>query len=446
MTKIQRSLICCLPVCVFFSAWPSLTFGSSNSMNFELSLIEIWLVTFFIFSFPILKKIPRKHFFAISVFPFFATISLIWTSNPIRGVLTVGVLWLVSVDSLIIFRLIRKISHVQRLKILKNYLCITSVICLFCIAQCLFDALGLDRQFTLLCQGCTYQSFGFSHPNGFTLEPQFMGNLLIFPALTSLYLLFSPKRPFSRRFLFSVTSLLIFTLFLTFSRGAIYAFLLSSVFLVALSVRKNRLSLLTFPIIIVLFVFSLCFQGFLAQISPTSDNFITGAAKSLHHLSLGHIDLRPTPEETTDSETPKFTGYVSESTSIRTSLTGLALSVWKSAPVIGTGIGSAGTVLFQNYPELGTSKEIVQNQYVSILLELGIIGAICLIISVIAQLKNRKLTPVFVAYSVATAATLFFFSGLPNALHVYLLPPLFLPILEDFAQPSVRRSRRHQKH
>lgn len=137
-----------------------------------------------------------------------------------------------------------------------------------------------------------------------------------------------------------------------------------------------------------------------------------------------------------------FNGYVAVSTDIRVRLTRYALETWRSNPVytfFGTGLGSAGTVLYQHYPELGSPKEIVQNEYASLLLETGVMGYFMLAISgitLIQILRQKRLGTslslphiYWFALVLAYAITICFFSGLPNALHIYLLIPLILSFI-----------------
>ena len=178
-------------------------------------------------------------------------------------------------------------------------------------------------------------------------------------------------------------------LFLTFSRGAIYAFVVAMIFMVVMegvwqkSWRVGKI----FIIIALAFVFTLNLQGIMAQVSPTNDTYATGVAKVLNHLSLGVIDVRGNSseegaslekidasesEETgaleflkTERKSEKkqnddkekgpeeaiFDGYVAESTDTRLKLTGAAVEVWKkdSATVLfGVGLGGAGQALYVN--------------------------------------------------------------------------------------------------
>ncbi len=118
----------------------------------------------------------------------------------------------------------------------------------------------------------------------------------------------------------------------------------------------------------------------------------------------------------------------------------------------GVGLGGAGEALYQN----GLSpapKEIVQNEYMSLLLEMGLMGISLFVLTLrlilraivrgikiqsakeiktakvkIATMKITMLksetAPIVLTLMVAYGITLMFFSGLPNALHIYLLTGL----------------------
>lgn len=450
-----------LPAVLFLSNFPLIKIGETDSMHLEVSLPEIWLVLFFLLT---IGKIPRriselglKWTLVVSLIPAYMTMSILWSPNPLRALLTSGIAWLTVWAIINIVHIIQHTPNSFMRLILKSFLISSAVVCLFCWLQCFLDVFGLSREYSLLCAGCTFASFGFPHPNGFAIEPQFMGNLLIAPALYAIYRSFLKSSP-NRKTFIGLSLLLTSTLFLTFSRGAIYAFIIGAILLALLSRHRKHNSLLIIPIIIVSFIISLCAQGILATLSPTSDNFISGTTKVIHQLTLGHIDFRPTnpttqqaPEATQNSETPQeqgeteqkstkpeqteqssFSGYVSESTETRVSLTNYALDIWNdnlSHIIFGTGLGSAGTVLYQKYPELGSSREIVQNEYASLLLELGII--IFILIGITFFFLFRSAPPDFFTISLisAYAVSLFFFSGLPNALHIYLFTPLLYIII-----------------
>ena len=81
--------------------------------------------------------------------------------------------------------------------------------------------------------------------------------------------------------------------------------------------------------------------------------------------------------------------------------------------------------MYVHFPkQQGHEKEIVQNQYLETILEIGIIGLILLILSLVTfiKLSNFNFEPYTVATLLAFAISLCFSSGYPNALHIYLLP------------------------
>lgn len=301
--------------------------------------------------------------------------------------------------------------------------------------------------------------FGFPHPNGFAIEPQFMGNLLLAPAIVSGVLIINDKlvrgdkileRRWVRILLFFV---FVASLFLTFSRGAIYAFIVAMAFYVGFEILRTKKWRAVSLVLVsgLAFLFTLNLQGIFAQVSGTNDTYFSGVAKVLNHLSLGVIDIRVTDEgeagaiaevseeavlaeeNTVGKNEAVFDGYVEESTAIRMKLTEAAFKTFSRdvrTMMFGVGIGGAGEAMYLA-GEIDSPKEIVQNEYVSVLLELGIFGAVLAILTLglIARviLKNEK-SGMVLSLIAAYAVSLFFFSGLTNALQIYLMPAVFYVI------------------
>lgn len=560
LRKTLLALLYILPAVLFFSYYPIIKLGSNSSMNFELSLPLIWLVLFDLFSLiflisqrftqssksskasrlwqPNLPGLSDRRFFLFALFPLYLTISVFWSANPLRGLLTAGVMWLVffAVFSIIYILPLASPPSTLRRNVLISIIISTTFVCLFCFVQSILDLTGLSREHTLLCAGCTYRSFGFPHPSGFAIEPQFMGNLLLAPTLLMLYLLIFKKPQQRSRFILIsiIAGFFSATLFFTFSRGAIYAYIVALVvmFIICLKRHQFRWSLITIPA--ASFLISLGLQGAFSALSPTSETFVSGVTKSIHQLTLGIVDLRPqsdalsvenppatvdnssqnvenppTPSgkpvenqtntggnpaqnstnpvenspETVQNSQPQtgndevyFEGYVPESTNIRLSLNHTAIRTWLDAPhhssiaigsdcgqpyeelctrftvssiFFGVGLGGAGTAMYAAFPDVVTSaKEIVQNEFFSLLLETGLVGIALLIFSLLlafapdlfsakfldgrAASSESKIStfwvhpalPLLLPLIAAYLITLNFFSGLPNALQIYLMPPL----------------------
>ncbi|MBQ3297032.1 O-antigen ligase family protein [Candidatus Saccharibacteria bacterium] len=498
MKRVYRFLIYILPVVLFFSYQPLVHFAANESMNFEISLPLIWLVLFDVLVVVmgwrkrgLWRGILKRWVWLL--LPIWLSLSVLWSLNSLRGLLTVGIVWLVylAVYGFFEFReLFREVGFKE--KFWKVFFGSTLVICLWCWLQCVLDLMGVGQEYTLMCDGCTYQMFGFPHPNGFAIEPQFMGNLLLAPAIVIAWTILKDdhnsifrgrgsSRPSLRgsdpSFLgrnlrkplkILLLVILVSTLFLTFSRGAIYAFIVAMIVMTVWWVVQGRKwkVLSVWLAIILSFVFTLNIQGLMAEVSPTRDTYATGVAKVLNHLSLGVIDVRePGNNELTEVEVVEnpvenfvggnqsgidvesqsnevndaieqeaaFDGYVAESTDTRLRLSSAAFEIWRQdfgTAMFGVGLGGAGQALYVN----GLSpapKEIVQNQYVSLLLETGIVGVGLTIFSLVLVVRAIWRSPwrvMLLSLLVAYGITLLFFSGLPNALHIYLLPAVIYSI------------------
>lgn len=465
IASVYKFLIYILPGVLFFSYYPLISLGGNGSMNFELSLPLLWLVVFDFVAFIILVK--KKLIAEIwknwpwLLFPIFVTISALWSLNFLRGVLTVGILWLIYFAIFAFWNLRKLFSEKGFLeKFWKVFFASSLAICIWCFVQCILDLVGVSREVSLMCAGCTYEMFGFPHPNGFAIEPQFMGNLLLAPVVVSGILVatcpsgtFRATRakslrpaehiatniPLKRWQAITLFFVFAATLFLTFSRGAIYAFGVAMIFMTVMEIVKTKKwkALLIWPVIILAFLFTLNLQGIMSEVSATNDTYGSGVAKALNHLSLGVIDIREGNHEeksgemdapVSEEKEAEFSGYVEESTNTRLRLTNAALSVWKKdfgTAMFGVGIGGAGQALYVNNLS-PAPKEIVQNEYASLLMEIGLVGVALFILTIVliarVAIKNEMVLTLIVAYAV----TLLFFSGLPNVLHIYLLPALFI--------------------
>lgn len=427
------------------------------------------------------------------IYPFFVTVNSIGSPNFLRAILTSGVIWCICLSLLTILQNISQYKTQIGKSFNKNLLIASTLASAFCWLQSILDIAGVPREATFLCKGCTSTVFGFPHPNGFAIESQFMANLLLAPIFLSLfYLLERPKNhsnklnsdpyPASKlgHFLrFGLPLFLIATLYLTLSRGAIFSFWVS-VFVLFIyqivklikqkSCRREILfrQPLIFSVVVFLpFFFTLSAQGLFTELGPTSHTFLDGVSTSVSQLSLGRIDLAKVFHKTNENnkshkshethethksnnlhlsdlntdaaasaqKAPQFTSYIEESTNIRLNLNRLALSSWRTSlrrMLVGVGLGATGLTLYQEFPELGSPKEIIQNEYLAILYEQGICGVIMIICAAILFVltyklhnKNHEKTSIYGrVLALSFALTLCFFSGLPNALHIYLLTPL----------------------
>ena len=456
--KIRHGLVLCLPAILFLSNFPLLQFGENSSMHFKLNLPLLWLGLFSLLSVKTAVSYFKAHLKTpLLGFPIVLMISCLTSINPIRALFTFLVVSCLVISIIALSEFFRQISAPKKPQFLNQlkriFLTSSAIISLFCGLQLLADALGLPNTITRICSNCTTQIFGFPHANGLAIEPQFMGSLLIAPLFFALNSLLENKNKKSQIKLTLVVILIFMALLLTLSRGATFSVVIALFFLlVFLKSLKKTLKIAGLTTISA--ILALVFQGSLAMVGSTSTSFEQAVSIAVNQLTLGKIALvdnqaqskpennsesikSPTeltknpieiPAESTKGPTPRFTGYVAESTDRRLELATFALKITAAHPtntLFGTGLGSAGTEMYVHFPkQQGHEKEIVQNQYLETILEIGFIGLILLILSLVTfiKLSSFNFEPYTVATLLAFAISLCFFSGYPNALHIYLLP------------------------
>ena len=219
LPKLQQLMLLCLPFCLFFSYHPVIPIFSTSTTNFEFSLPLLWLLLFATLSLPgnyrLIKKSlitliesrqlfkeqqknthPSSKEFRSSLFrllsfvyPLSVTVLSLFSANPLRAILTAGIIWCIHLSLLTFIENIAQYKKEIGKSVQKNLLIAAAFVSLFCWLQSILDAIGVSRNLTLLCNGCVSNVFGFPHPNGFAIEPQFMANLLLAPVFLSLYYL-----------------------------------------------------------------------------------------------------------------------------------------------------------------------------------------------------------------------------------------------------------------
>ena len=440
------------PIMIWFSYLPRISLAEDGTMNYELSLTLIYVVILAIVGLPRVwyrrsELRQSRSVWPASAFVGWSGLCVIWSDNHTRGLLTFAVyvvLYLVFLELVAERRLLRQLLP----KLVRVAIWATISACLLAIAQMVLGTFVITNRHSLgLCAGCVAGQFGFIRPNLLAIEPQFLGSLLLAPLLYITYLILQGKHSYAKQPLLLV--LMLTTLWLTLSRGAIYAYLASLVVMILL-VRKWRRQLVVVGLIALSLVVCLVCQGALASTNPRIDSSFTQAVStSLNHLSMGIIRLpyqrkSPTSPPLISQEhdkQPAYHGYVVESTNVRLSLTKTALAAWRSnrldQQLFGTGLGSAGIVLAR---QTGSQyqKEIVQNEFVEVLLERGLIGLALLggLVVLYGRLCSQRRDYLALAILVAYLTQWCFFSGLPNALHIYLVLALLSAKLLDSTSAS----------
>lgn len=450
------------PLVWWFSYWPSLQFGRSSGMNLEISLSLGYVVVVALSGLPLLwhsrhMLMRQSALWCFGVFVLWNILSVVWSVNPLRTVLTSGVwaaLWLVLAACMAI-----EPAHWRRMVRPLGVNLIAGAVVMSAVAV-LQVAYGAWTDWGL-CTGCLARGFGFVRPSAFAIEPQFFGSLLLAPILMLMWRQLVAR---ASRHEWLGLGLMIMALYLTLSRGAMIAGIGAGLVLLVIAWGRvpqwTRRATKLLSVIIFGVVTGMMWHALFTELNPrVADGWYDAVNKSVHHLTLGSLSL-PKPAVVTlsnpevgapgDSASPSppralFDGYVERSTSERAHLTEWALQTWQKdgwTMLFGVGAGGAGRAIWQYTGKTGWELEIVQNEYVSVLLELGVIGimlALLLLLSVIKKTASQRwLWAVMVGYMIQWL----FFSGLPNALHIYLVLMLAFVIIDKVYEKAERIDRR----
>jgi len=459
-------MLLAMPFMVFFSYYPMLNFGQSHGMHFEISLLQTYLVLFVLINLPAIwqirqQLIKNKTVWLIFAFCSLNTISLLWTANLIKGLLILAVIWLLFACflSFLSYKNLKKLFPT----LFKNLIIASCIMSVFALFQIFAEIINLPPSISLLCDGCRTSQFGFARVTGFAIEPQFFGSLLLIPILLLLHKFINQKTNYKLNL---TLIFLLVTLFLTLSRGAIYALAIGIIVLLIINWKNLKKIFLSLTIIFGSFLLSLTIQGVSAEINPNiNDGFYPAISRTIHQLSLGLIDIRSNPLSSSkeaveegraapllpaerEERDPIRDGYVAESTDIRNHLSRLALEAWAKTPtniIFGTGTGSTGFVLNHYFPDQIGDTEITQNQYTETLLENGLIGFALFAALIFLLFKSSHKHKFLWAILSAFLIQWFFFSGYPNALHIYLFLLLFGALTSRDAYASIKAEYFHEK-
>lgn len=447
------------PFAMWFSYYPNFHFGKSAGANLEFSIALIYIVVLALSGIKTIyqhrkKLIKNNAVLLTGFFVFWNFLTILNTQNLLRTVLVSGV-WLVLWLVFLVFLSLSK-NKILFQKIIKNFIFSSLVMACLSILQVIYGA-WTDWG---LCAGCRAQGFGFVRPSVFAIEPQFFGSMLLTPIVLLMRKVFSKK---ASKFERITLWILLFSLYLTLSRGAIFAAFFAILVLAFINQPFSKRKTLSNVIISMSFVFSsflsgMIFHAIFTELNPRiSDGFYDSISKSVNQMSLGKISLpkiektgnheinepeiesnnlnskEPTEKSVEKPKKAMFNGYVERSTNERTKMSDLAIETWLSNPFIlffGVGSGASGTAILNSTHQIANSSEIVQNEFLSILLELGIFGLIIwglIILGIFLKSREEKYV-----WSILTAFLVqwFFFSGLPNALHIYLILATIFVIIE----------------
>ena len=445
------------PIAVWFSYFPNFQIGRESGTNLELSIPLIFCFALSLAAiFEISKNFrqnfrqlsAKKAFWLSSAFVVWNGLSIFWSENTLRAILTSGVwgvLWLIFIGLILSKNLVEMLPILIKIFIISAV--INSVLAIIQVAIGAFTDFGL-------CRGCLATGFGFVRPSVFAIEPQFFGSMLLAPILIEFWRILSGNNDSKHKV---ALILMLIAIYLTLSRGAIFALVPAMILEVFIVNKELRLSLKKGFLKLVIFLFAsfsvgMLWHGIFTELNPRiADGFYDSVSKSINQLSLGKVSLpknRPVEKPVEKQPEPgiqdskellnklnapkaSFDGYVEKSTDERTSLNRFAVQTWSSnlhTILFGVGSGGAGEAILRTTHQTGWEFEIIQNEPLSILLELGIIGFAIWFSFIIFYTWHTRRYKLSWAISFAFLLQWNFFSGLPNALHIYLILAVILAL------------------
>ncbi|MBM2820667.1 MAG: O-antigen polymerase [Candidatus Berkelbacteria bacterium] len=278
------------------------------------------------------------------------------------------------------------------------------------------DTVGLPQSLTLLKQGYTKVVFGFPRVQAFSMEPLYLANYLLIPIFVGIALFFNKTGPVPRWTLAGLLALLILIFVLTVSRGGylgfIGAFAVSAIlmFRQVLTWKNILIGLLTIVVVGYGVAFALSKGDYRA-----TNEFIG-------HVTLGDLNR-------------------GESIQGRLATFRRAMQAYVESPIIGVGIGNYGP-WNKFYPD-ATPKigwDIVNNQYIELLAETGIVGVsafgliiIVLIWRTFSALKKAKdifLKSVLIGFFAALVGVLIQYNFMSTLyiIHIWVLIGLLVGV------------------
>jgi len=220
------------------------------------------------------------------------------------------------------------------------------------------DAVGLPQSITLLKEGYDKSTFGFARVQGTAIEPLYFANYLLIPLMLAVVLLIrGQSEKIMNKFWFYVLAGVIFLdIILAISRGAYIALIVAVLALVITQAKlifRAKTILTTAMIVLVIFIGA--YLGLVRSEPRALDEFV------------GHLKVEDRVE--------------GESVVSRVSATESAFEMFKAHPFFGVGLGNYGPVVQDDPPEVPQGGWfIVNNEYMEILAENGVVGLLMFLI------------------------------------------------------------------
>ncbi|MBI2589811.1 O-antigen ligase family protein [Candidatus Berkelbacteria bacterium] len=235
-------------------------------------------------------------------------------------------------------------------RVIRVLLISAGVVVAFGLYQFLGDAIGLPSSLTGLNQGYTKEVLGFPRIQAFSIEPLYLGNFLLLPISLLASLLLLRVKSYQTLWHWLLFSLMLIVFVLTVSRGAYLGGLAAA-----------GVIFLTLPRFVLAPRFLLAGLGLFILTTLGVYFFLGQGREDALEQFAEHVQIQDFA--------------VGESTQGRLVAFIQAKQAWEEHPWLGIGLGNFGFYV-KGYPDPRSleSFDIVNNQYLEILAETGLIG------------------------------------------------------------------------
>lgn len=381
------------------------------------------------------------------IFIIWLSVSFAWGRHTSHELYYIGLVLISLFFTAGVYRLLR-VSKLS-LRLLSKIIIISAIVVSFAaLWQFTAESTGLSRTYTGICPTCLQHDIGFARPSGFSQEPQHFSTILLGPLVLSLTLLLGSLSRRWQTLLWASVFVMITALLLSASRSGLIALVgvVGALSAYALVQKRRRFVLNISGVLVAAIIFTLAGVAWSGTVGDkagsayVAERYVAHATGGLvvvggEQARLDKVDSSVAQKETAKQqagiEDPNYitegagegpSGAIAYSAQSRLETYKMALSIWTDNPrvfLFGVGWGGFGASAQQREPAAFTKDTIVNNQYLQLAAELGVIGLSLAVFAVwqLARLvlrsaqSNRIKLAIIVLFS-AYGIQLFFYSGL----------------------------------
>lgn len=379
MKKPTLNQISTLLLTATFFLLPFERIPTFEMLGFTVKLSYVAFLLFLVLFLPRLPSLFRENKLSTSdrfllLFWLSGLISLLFTPNPKRSIITLA-LWAFVFAFYFVFS--RLLKNEQLRKKVENIIIISSIlVSIFGIYQFVGDSIGLSTTLTGLRIQYTKIVLGFPRIQSVALEPLYFSNFLLVPFFIALKRYIFEKKILNQ-YLW-VISLISINIILGISRGAYLSIIIALAIALLFFIISGRKSISDFNKKLFDLIVAIILSLVISFVLIISLNGKKASGDFINHSNVQN----------------EISAGGRSSTSDRLGSYQKAFDLFKQKPIFGNGIASFGPLTVgseQDFKQFGYG--IVNNEYLEILSETGIVGLITFVLFLLFRI--REVTLVF---------------------------------------------------